>query len=125
MHNFSILKSKGGGQLLTLPRRIAQKTVRHDTQSDCRRAEEVPYIKSKRTGLVQFGVCRSRTNRWNGDRRQVHVRFWRKFCKNRIWDNDSYGGRQSTGNNISKWETPLLVCHACGGCNHLVTEVAA
>lgn len=30
MHNFSILKF-GGGQLLTLIRRIAQKAVRHDS----------------------------------------------------------------------------------------------
>lgn len=33
MHNLSILKS-GGGQLLTLLRRIAQKAVRHDYEHE-------------------------------------------------------------------------------------------
>lgn len=36
MHNFSMLKFFLGGQHLTLLCRIAQKAVRHDTQSDCR-----------------------------------------------------------------------------------------
>lgn len=130
MHKFNTLKYGGGGAVTLLPQHVAQRMVRHVSKRNGwngigRFGEKVPHIKSKRTGLVQFGVCRSRTNRRDRDRRQVHVRFWRKFCKNRIWDNDSYGGRQSTGNNISKWETPLLVCHACGGCNHLVTEVTA
>lgn len=123
MHNFSILKS--GGAVKLLPRRTAQRMVRYDTQSDCRRAEEVPHIKSKSNASGQFRVCRSRTNRWNGDIRKASTLFWRQFCKNRVWDNNSYGARQSTGNNISRWENPLLFRHACGGCNHLVTEVGA
>ena len=66
MHNFSILKSRGAA-----PNAASShypKGGADDTQSDCRRAEEVPHIKSKRTGLVQFGVCRSRTNRRDRDR---------------------------------------------------------
>lgn len=130
MHKFNTLKY-GGGAVTLLPQHVAQRMVRHVSKRNGwngigRFGEEVPHIKSKHAGLVQFGVCRSRTNRWNGDQRKVRYRCWRKFCKNRVWDNDSYVGRQSTRKNISKWEIQLLFRHARGGrCCFRLTEVAA
>lgn len=110
MHNFSMLKS-GGGQHLTLLRRIAQKAVRHDTQSDCRRAEEVQdngeRYRRRCSGCCFSGrVCKYIFT-------FIYHNYFTIWCS----DSDRIG--------LRKGRTQMLFRHACGGRNHLLTEVAA
>lgn len=119
MHNFSMLKF-GGGQHLTLLRRIAQKAVRHDTQSDCRRAEEV-----QDNGIFD----RRRSKRYTGFGLSGRVRFCRDnvVVKQNHWKYHWKQDCTQLRNSICGQSACLLLLlrHACGGCNHLVTEVAA
>ena len=118
MHNFSMLK--WGGQHLTLLRRIAQKAVRHDTQSDCRRAEEVQdnneIISSD--GCSRFSVSRRFRFNHNG---HIFVRDSRRFQRGR----SPKTIRQNLYLCSSRCGFLFLLRHACGGRNHLLTEVAA
>ena len=123
MHNFSMLKF-GGGQHLTLLRRIAQKAVRHDTQSDCRRAEEVQ--------------DNNRCRRYHKCRYRCRFRISRRICENANGWLCKYPHRFKRNNcavykrkslwrfhTCSAYRGRFLLCHACGGRNHLLTEVAA
>lgn len=119
MHNFNTLKH-GGGQRLTLLRRIAQKAVRHDTQSDCRRAEE-----------VQDNISSECNRQQQGSRCGLSGRI--RFCQSDVGGKHNHRKHHrkqncnQSRNSICSQSTcrlPLLR-HACGGRNHLLTEVAA
>lgn len=115
MHKFNMLKY-GGGQHLTLLRRIAQKAVRYDTQSDCRRAEEVQNHGQFKFWFPGISVCGRNRIRNGGfllckssrDKQTLYP------CRYKIL----YFSRQRCLY-LCRIARTLWFRHACGGCNHL------
>lgn len=120
MHKFNTLKY-GGGAVTLLPQHVAQRMVRHVSK------------RNGRNGIGRFG-----------EEVQNHGQFRMLFCTKHSLSRriskcdirqfvDKYQREKRQLDSIqnggvfdksSHWST-LLFYHACGGRNHLLTEVAA